>query len=104
MIVGQQAVKEKEWLETLKIFGIGKEDEKKIIYKLGYTAIDNNFSDVTGATQSGPPVACCTQVSGESHIGPCLPVVFGALGDGEKHNNGDTPLIYAHLFISFYYY
>ncbi len=37
----------KEWLETFKIFGIGKEDGKKIMP---------------------------TPVVGESHIGPCLPV------------------------------
>ena len=36
-VVGQRSVKEKEWLETLKIFGIRKEDGKKIIHKLGHT-------------------------------------------------------------------
>jgi hypothetical protein len=33
-VVGQRSVREKEWLETLRIFGIGKEDGKRIINKL----------------------------------------------------------------------
>jgi hypothetical protein len=32
-------VKEKEWLETLRIFGIGKEDDKRIIDILGHTPL-----------------------------------------------------------------
>jgi hypothetical protein len=31
LFVGQRSVKEKEWLETFKIFGIGKEDGKRIM-------------------------------------------------------------------------
>ncbi len=31
LFVGQRSVQKKEWLETLKIFGIGKEDVKRII-------------------------------------------------------------------------
>ncbi len=37
LVVGQLSVKEKEWLETFKLFGIGKEDGKKIIHRLGST-------------------------------------------------------------------
>jgi hypothetical protein len=37
LVVGQRSVKEKEYLETFKLFGIGKEDAKKIIHRLGHT-------------------------------------------------------------------
>ncbi len=40
--VGQRSIKEKEWLETLKIFGIGKEDGKKIINRLGHTLLNEH--------------------------------------------------------------
>jgi len=36
------SVKEKEWLETFKIFGIGKEDGKKIIHKLVYALLNEH--------------------------------------------------------------
>ena len=42
LIVGQRSVKEKEWLEPLKIFGIGKEDGKKIISRLGHTLLNEH--------------------------------------------------------------
>jgi hypothetical protein len=35
LVVGQRSVREKEWLEDLRIFGIGKEDGKRIISKTG---------------------------------------------------------------------
>jgi hypothetical protein len=41
-VVGQRSVREKEWLETLRIFGIGKEDGKRIINKLGLTLLDEH--------------------------------------------------------------
>jgi hypothetical protein len=47
-----------------------------------------NFSDFTGEHVRTPQYL--PSLSGERHIGPCLPVVLGGLGDGEKHNNGDT--------------
>ena len=37
LVVGQRSVKEMEWLKSLKVFGIDKEDGKKIILRLGYT-------------------------------------------------------------------
>jgi hypothetical protein len=42
LIVGQSSVKEKEWLETLSIFGIGKEDGKRIIGRLGHTLLNEH--------------------------------------------------------------
>jgi hypothetical protein len=42
LVVGQQSVKEKEWLETFKIFGIGKEDGKQILHKLGNTLLNEH--------------------------------------------------------------
>ena len=40
--MGQRSIKEKEWLEILRIFGISKEDGKRIIGKLGYTLINEH--------------------------------------------------------------
>ena len=42
LVVGQRSVKEKEWLETLKIFGIGNENGRKIIHKLDYTLLNDH--------------------------------------------------------------
>ena len=42
LVVGQRSVKEKEWLDTFKIFGIGKEDGKKIIHRQGYTLLNEH--------------------------------------------------------------
>ena len=42
LVVGQRSVKEKEWLETFKIFGIGKGDGKKIIHRLTYTLLNEH--------------------------------------------------------------
>ncbi len=35
LVSGQRSVREKEWLETMKTFGISAEDGKRIIYRLG---------------------------------------------------------------------
>ena len=35
LVAGQRSVREKEWLESMKTFGIGAEDGKRIIYRLG---------------------------------------------------------------------
>jgi hypothetical protein len=40
MISGQRCVREKEWLEILRIFGIGKEDGQRILGRLGRTLLD----------------------------------------------------------------
>ena len=42
LVGGQRSVREKEWLEALRIFGIGKEDEKRIIGRLGRTLLDEH--------------------------------------------------------------
>ena len=42
LVVGQRSAKEKEWLESFKVFGIGKEDGKKIIDRLGYTLFNEH--------------------------------------------------------------
>jgi hypothetical protein len=47
LVVGQRSIKEKEWLETFKIFGIGKEDGRRIIHKLGYTQL-NEYEKLFG--------------------------------------------------------
>ncbi len=42
LVVGQRSVQEKEWLEPLGIFGIGKENGKRIIDRLGRTLLDEH--------------------------------------------------------------
>ena len=42
LVGGQRSVKEKEWLQTLSIFGISKEDGKRIIGRLGHTLLNEH--------------------------------------------------------------
>ena len=42
LVAGQRSVKEKEWIESFKIFGIGKENGKKIIQRLGLTLLSDH--------------------------------------------------------------
>ena len=53
LVAGQRSVKEKEWLESFRVFGIDKEDDKKTLRKLGLTL---------------------------RHFGPCLPDLPAAHG------------------------
>ena len=39
MVSGQWLVKEKEWIDSFRIFGIGKDDDQKIIQRLGFTVL-----------------------------------------------------------------
>jgi hypothetical protein len=48
LVVGQRSVEEKEWLKTLRICGIGKEDRKRIIDRLGYTLL-NEYEKIFGS-------------------------------------------------------
>ena len=42
LVAGQRSVKEKEWLESFKVFGIGKDDGKKIMQRLGLTLLNEH--------------------------------------------------------------
>ena len=42
MVAGQRSVREKEWLEALRIFGIGKEDGQRILGRLGRALLDEH--------------------------------------------------------------
>jgi hypothetical protein len=42
LVAGQRSVRKKEWLEALRIFGIGKVDGKRIIGRLGRTLFDEH--------------------------------------------------------------
>ena len=42
LVVGQRSVKEIEWLKSLKVFGIDKEDGKKIVRRLGHTLLNEH--------------------------------------------------------------
>jgi hypothetical protein len=35
LVTGQRSVREKEWLEGMKMFGISTEDGKRVFYSLG---------------------------------------------------------------------
>ena len=39
LVAGQRSVKEKEWMESFRVFGIDKEDGKKILRNLGLTLL-----------------------------------------------------------------
>ena len=42
LVVGRRSVREEGWLESLRIFGIGKEDGKRIIGRLGHTLLNEH--------------------------------------------------------------
>jgi hypothetical protein len=42
LVAGQRSVRDKEWLEALRIFGIGKEDGQRILGRLGRTLLDEH--------------------------------------------------------------
>ena len=42
LIAGQRSVREKEWLEDLRIFGIGRQDGQRIIGRLDRTLLDEH--------------------------------------------------------------
>jgi hypothetical protein len=42
LVVGHRSVRKEEWLETLRIFGIGKEDGKRIIDRLGHVLLNEH--------------------------------------------------------------
>ena len=42
LVAGQRSVKEKKWLESFRVFGIDKEDGKKISHKLGITLLNEH--------------------------------------------------------------
>ena len=42
LVAGQWSVREKELLESLRTFGIGKEDGQRIIVRLGRTLLDEH--------------------------------------------------------------
>jgi hypothetical protein len=42
LVAGQRSVKETEWLESFRVFGIDKDDGKKILRKLGLTLLNED--------------------------------------------------------------
>ena len=54
LVAGQRSVREKEWLEALGIFGIGKEDGQRIIARLGHTLLDEH-EKLFGPDLPAPP-------------------------------------------------
>ena len=47
LVVGQRSVKEKECLESFRVFGIDKDDDKKMLRKLGLTVL-NEYEKLLG--------------------------------------------------------
>jgi hypothetical protein len=79
LVVGHRSVREEGWLESLRIFGIGKEDGKRIIGRLGHTLLneheklfDSYWRHTYGSSSS------LSQLLGKD-IGPYLPVPLGKL-------------------------
>ncbi len=59
LVTGQRSVKEKEWLESFRVFGIDKEDGKKILRNLGLTLLHEHeklFCSYWRQT-FGPPIS-----------------------------------------------
>ncbi len=42
LVTGKRSVREKEWLESLRTFGIGKKDGQRITARLGHTLLDEH--------------------------------------------------------------
>ena len=42
LVAGQRSVREKEWLESLKTFGISAEEGKRIMHRLGSTLLSEH--------------------------------------------------------------
>ena len=59
MVAGQRSVKEKEWLESFRVFGIGKDDGKKIIQRLGLTLLSEceKLFGIYWRHTFGPPIS-----------------------------------------------
>ena len=59
LVSGQLSVKEKEWSESFRVFGIGKDDGLKIIQRLGLTLLRKHeklFGNYWRHT-FGPPIS-----------------------------------------------
>jgi hypothetical protein len=81
LISGQRSVREKEWLEALRTFGIGKEDGQRIIARLGRTLLDDHeklFGSYWWHT-FGPSSIMLATTTREGYIDPNLPVSSGRL-------------------------
>ena len=88
MVAGQRSVREKEWVEVLRIFGIGKEDGQRILGRLGRTLLDEHeklFGSYWRLTFG--PSSSIQQRLGR-HIGPDLPASSGRLGGGVSREWG----------------
>ena len=57
LVSGQRSVKEKEWLESFRVFGISKDDDKKIIQRIGLTLLSEHekFFDTYWRHTFDPP-------------------------------------------------
>ncbi len=86
--VGQR----KEWFEDLRTFGIGQEDGKRVIDRLGHILLREHekCSASTGGIRSDPPVLATV---GERHIDPCLPSPPGMLKWRVHRNGGETLVV-----------
>ena len=58
-VTGQRSVKEKEWLESFRVFGIDKEDGKKILRNLGLTLLHEHVKIFCRYWRQtfGPPIS-----------------------------------------------
>jgi hypothetical protein len=98
LVVGQRSVKEKEWREDLRIFGIGKEDGKRIIDRLGHTLL-NEHEKLFGSywRHTFGPSSSLLQLLGKGIAvrasqppqgGSCLPASTGRFELRSNYDNG----------------
>ncbi len=94
LVTGQRSVKEKEWLESFRVFVIGKDDGQKIIQRLGLTPLREHeklFGRYWRHT-----FCQSTAVAGERHFCPCLPASPGRVRvRGTTQQQGDSPVAVA---------
>ena len=83
LVSGQRSDKEKEWLKSFKVFGIGKKDGNKIMHRLGHTLL-NEYEKFFGSywRHTFGPSSSLLQLLGKG-ISVRLPASPGRLRAGE---------------------
>ena len=86
LIAGQRSVREKEWLEALRIFGIDKVDGLRIVSRLGRNLLDEHekLFDSYWSQTFGPQVACYSYWGRASRFG------LGTVGTEDLRDSRET--------------
>jgi hypothetical protein len=92
LVAGQRSVKEKKWLEAFKVFGIGKEDGKRIIGRLGHNEDEKLFGSYWRHTFG--PSSSLSQLLGKGISVRASQPPPGRLEMRGYYNNGETVVEY----------